>query len=150
MILWAVFLLLSPLIFLGVLVFGIHFMSADEIGLMKVLLVVVGPFAFVFWFIIVEHFRRRYQAKHLVADRSQSGDNYSDTKLRFLADVGKPRHIRNFMVLFVSFVGSLCGAYLFYSADDQQFFVGVLTGIVSPAILVAAYRLLLGSMRENP
>ncbi len=45
MVMWAVFLLLSPLLFLGVLVFGIHFMSADEIGLMKVLLVVLGPFA---------------------------------------------------------------------------------------------------------
>jgi hypothetical protein len=150
MMLWAVFLLLSPLIFLGVLVFGIHFMTADEINLMKVLVVVLGPFAFVFWWIIAEHFSGRYQAKHLAADRSQSGEDYSQTELRFLPDVGKPRHIRNFMVLLVSFIGSVCGAHLFYSADDQQFFVGVLTGIVSPAILVAAYRLLLGSMRENP
>jgi hypothetical protein len=44
MIMWAVFLLLSPLIFLGVLVFGIHFMSADEIGLMKILLVDEGGY----------------------------------------------------------------------------------------------------------
>ena len=99
MLIWAVILLISPLLLVAVLVFGIHFMSADEIGLMKVLLVVIGPFAFVFWFIIVEHFSGRYKAKHLIASRSQSGGDYSEAELRFLADVGKPRHIRNFMVL---------------------------------------------------
>ena len=149
MLLWAMFLLSSPLLLVATLVFGIHFMSADEIGLMKVLLVVVGPFAFVFWFIIVEHFSGRYQAKRLIVSRSQSGDDYSEAELRFLADVGKPRHIRNFMMLLVSFGGSVCGAHLFYSADDRQFFVGVLAGIVSPAILVGAYRLFLRFMREN-
>ena len=149
MILWAVFLLLSPFIFLGVLVFGINFMSADEINLMKVLVVVLGPFAFVFWWIIAEHFSGRYQAKHLIAGRSQSGDDYSEAEIKVLEDVGKPRHIRNLMVLFVSLVGSVYGAHLFYSADDQHFFVGVLAGIVSPAILVAAYRLSVRFLRED-
>jgi hypothetical protein len=51
MLMWAVFLFLSPFILLGVLVFGIHRMSADDIGVMKVLLVVLGSFAFVFWWI---------------------------------------------------------------------------------------------------
>jgi hypothetical protein len=44
MFMWAIVLLLSPFLFIASLVFGIHFMSRDEIGLAKVLLVVVGPF----------------------------------------------------------------------------------------------------------
>src|ERR1017187_3482916 len=82
MAMWAVFLLLSPIIFFGLLVFGIPFMSADEIGLMKVLLVVLGPFAFVFWWIIISHFSRHDRAKRLIAERSQTGEDYSDAELR--------------------------------------------------------------------
>lgn len=55
MLMWAVLLLLSPLLLVFVLVFGIHAMSADEIGLAKVLLVVIGPFAFDFWWITIRH-----------------------------------------------------------------------------------------------
>ena len=84
MLMWAVFLLLSPFLFLGVLVFGIHFMSRDEIGLAKVLLVVVGPFAFDFWWITIRHVSSRYKAKRLIAERSNNGDDYSDADLRFL------------------------------------------------------------------
>jgi hypothetical protein len=51
MAMWAVFLFLSPLLLIVMLVFGIHAMSPDEIGLMKMLLVVLGPFALVFWWI---------------------------------------------------------------------------------------------------
>jgi hypothetical protein len=61
MVMWAVFLLLSPFLLGFVMAFGIHFMTADEIGLMKVLLVVLGPFAFVFWWIIISHFGGRYR-----------------------------------------------------------------------------------------
>jgi hypothetical protein len=142
MAMWAVFLLLSPLLLVGVLVFGIHAMSADEIGLMKVLLVVLGPFAFDFWWITIRHVSRRYKAKRLIAARTQTGDDYSDSDLRFLEQVGKPRHIRNFVVLLVSFAGSVYAAHLFYNSGDQQFFVGVLAGIFSPAILVTAYKLI--------
>ena len=141
MVMWAVFLLLSPLLFLGVLVFGVHFMSADEIGLAKVLLVVVGPFAFDFWWLTIRHVSSRYKAKRLIASRSETGDDYSDADLRFLEGVTKPRHLRNFAVLLVSFVGSVYAAHLFYGAGDPQFFVGVLAGIFSPAIIVAAYKL---------
>jgi hypothetical protein len=141
MVMWAVFLLLSPLLFLGVLVFGVHFMSADEIGLAKVLLVVVGPFAFDFWWITIRHVSSRYKAKRLIASRSETGDDYSEAELRFLERAGKPRHFRNFVVLITSFAGSVYAAHLFYNAGDQQFFVAVLAGIFSPAITVAAYKL---------
>jgi uncharacterized membrane protein YhaH (DUF805 family) len=47
---WAVVLFLSPIFFLFVLL-GIHRMSSDEIGLVKLLLVVIGPFASTFCFI---------------------------------------------------------------------------------------------------
>ena len=113
-------------------------MSRDEIDLAKVLLVVVGHFAFDFWWIIVRHVSRRYRAKRLIASRSQSGDDYSDADLRFLERADKPRHIRNFIVLLTSLAGSIYCAHLFYNAGDQQFFVGVLAGIFSPAILMTA------------
>jgi hypothetical protein len=141
MVMWAVFLLLSPLLLVATLVFGIHFMSRDEIGLMKVLLVVLGPFAFDFWWITIRHVSSRYKAKRLIAARSETGDDYSEAELRFLERAGKPRHLRNFVVLVVSFVGSVYAAHLFYSAGDQQFFLGVLAGIFSPAIMIAAYKL---------
>jgi hypothetical protein len=142
MLIWAIVLFLSPLLFLGVLVFGTHFMSRDEIDLMKVLLVVVGPFAFDFWWIIVRQVSGRYRAKRLIASRDQNGEDYSDADLRFLEQVGKPRHLRNFVVLIVSFVGSVYAAHLFYGSGDQLFFLGVLAGIFSPAILVTAYKLI--------
>ena len=142
MFIWAIVLLLSPLLLVFVLVFGTHFMSRDEIGLMKVLLVVLGPFAFVFWWITISHFSSRHRAKRLIATRSETGDDYSDADLRFLEGVTKPRHIRNFVVLLVSFAGSVYCAHLFYNAGDTQFFVGVLVGIFSPAIIIAAYKLL--------
>ena len=141
MFVWAFVLLLSPFLFLGVLVFGIRSMSADEIGLVKVLLVVLGPFAFDFWWITIRHVSSRYKAKRLIAERNETGDDYSDADMRFLEQVGKPRHLRNFAVLLVSFVGSVYAAHLFYGAGDQQFFVGVLAGIFSPAIIIAAYKL---------
>jgi len=125
-----------------VLVFGIHFMSRDEIDLAKVLLVVIGPFAFDFWWIPIRHVSSRYKAKRLIAERSNNGDDYSEAELRFLEHVGKPRHFRNFVVLLVSFAGSVYCAHLFYNAGDQQFFVAVLAGIFSPAILVTAYKLI--------
>ena len=141
MIMWAIVLLLSPLLLVFVLVFGTHFMSRDEIGLAKVLLVVLGPFALTFWWIIVRQVSSRYKAKRLIASRSQTGEEYSDAELRFLELVGKPRHLRNFAVLLVSFAGSVYCAHLFYNAGDQQFFVGVLAGIFSPAIIIAIYKL---------
>jgi len=60
-----------------------------------------------------------------------------------LEQVGKPRHIRNFVVLLTSLAGSIYCAHLFYNAGDQQFFVGVLAGIFSPAIIIAVYKLFL-------
>src|ERR1019366_9260915 len=139
MAMWAVFLPLSPIIFFGLLVFGIPFMSADEIGLMKVLLVVLGPFAFVFWFILISHFSGRYRAKRLIAEESETGDDYSEAELRFLEQVGKPRHLRTFGVLLLSLAGSVFGAWLFGNSGDPLFFLGVLAGIFSPAILIVAY-----------
>jgi len=142
MFIWAIVLLLSPFLLVFVLVFGIHFMSPDEIGLMKVLLVVLGPFAFDFWWITIRHVSSRYKAKRLIASRNETGDDYSDADLRFLERADKPRHIRNFVVLIVSFAGSVYAAHLFYGAGDQQFFFGVLAGIFSPAIIIAVYKLI--------
>ena len=149
MAMWAVFLLLSPIIVFGLLVFDIPFMSADEIGLMKVLLVVLGPFAFVFWFILISHFGGRYRAKRLIAERSETGDDYTESDLRFLEQVSKPRHLRTFGVLLLSLAGSVCGAWLFGNAGDPLFFLGVLAGIFSPAIMVAVYKLSVRFMRES-
>lgn len=63
-----------------------------------------------------------------MAERSNNGDDYSDADLRFLERAGKPRHLRNFVVLLTSLAGSIYCAHLFYNTGDQQFFVGVLAG----------------------
>lgn len=140
MFLWAVFLLASPFLFVGVLVYGIRIMSADEIWLTKVLLVVLGPFALTLWWIVVRRVTHHCRSKCLIARKSQTGDDYTDAEMRFLEQVGRPRHIRNFVVLTVSLIGSVYSAMLFHSAGDMQFFFGVLAGILSPAIIVAAYK----------
>jgi hypothetical protein len=116
-------------------------MSPDEIGLMKVLLVVLGPFAFVFWWIIIG----RYRAKSLMSARSETGYDLSDEETAFLATAGKPKHLRNFVFLLVSLCGSVCSAMLFHNAGDKQFFLMVLAGILSPAIIVAVYKALFRS-----
>ena len=143
MLLSGIFLLLSPLLLLGLL-FGSAFMSPDEIGLMKVLLVVLGPFAFVFWWIIIG----RYRAKSLMSARSETGYDLSDEETAFLATAGKPKHLRNFVFLLVSLCGSVCSAMLFHNAGDKQFFLMVLAGIFSPAIIVAVYKALFCSSAE--
>jgi hypothetical protein len=142
MMMWAVVLFLSPVIVVGLLVFGTHFMSRDEIDLAKILLVVLGPFAFDFWWITIRQVSSRHRAKRLIASQSETGEDYSDADLTFPQQAGKPRHIRNFVVLIVSFVGSVYSALLFHNTGDQQFFLGVLVGIFSPAILVTAYKLI--------
>jgi hypothetical protein len=58
--------------------------------------------------------------------------------------VGKPRHIRNFVVLIVSLAGSIYCAASFQNSDHVQFFFVVLAGIFSPAIIVAVYKALFG------
>jgi hypothetical protein len=139
MMIWVIVLFLSPLIVVGVLVFGTGFMSADEIDWAKVLLVVVGPFAFVFWWITIRHVSSRHRAKHLIASRNQTGDDYSEAELRFLEYAGKPKHLRNVVVLAVSLAASLYCAHLFYHAGDPQFFLGVIAGILSPAIMITIW-----------
>lgn len=144
MLMWAVFLLLSPLVLVFALVFGIHSMSPDEIGLMKILLVVLGPFGFVFWWITISHFRGRRRAKRVIENRSQTGDDYTEAELRFLEQGGKPHHLRTMGVLLTSLAGSVFAAYLFASTGDWQFIFAVLVGIFSPAIFIAAYKTLRG------
>ena len=62
----------------------------------------------------------------------------------------KPRHFRNFVVLLVSFAGSVYCAHLFYNTGDQHFFVGVLAGIFSPAIIDRRIQIdRVKSMRES-
>jgi hypothetical protein len=144
MLMWAVFLLISPLLFVVTVMFGIRFMSPDEIGLSKVLLVVLSPFALVLWWIIIRRVTNDYRAKRLIAHRNQTGNDFSDSELNFLERADEPRHIRSSVVLLVSFAASVYCAHVFYNSGDQQFFVGVLAGIFSPAIIVAAYKALNG------
>jgi hypothetical protein len=135
MVIWAVFLLLAPFIFIAVLVFGLPYMSADEISVLKVLEVVVGPFGFVIWWIIITHFAERRRARRLMQERGDDESNYTDAELQFCESVGKPHHLRTFGVLLVSFAGSVFTAYLLHAAGDQQFLVVVLLGICTPALV---------------
>ena len=144
MFLWAAFLLASPFLLIAVLMFGVRIMSADEIWLTKILLVILGPFALVLWWIVVRRVSHAHRAKRLIFRRSKTGDEYTDAELLFLEQAGKPRHIRNFVVLIISLAGSIYAATVFQSAGDMQFFIAVLAGIFSPAIIVAAYKALFG------
>jgi len=144
MFLWAAFLLACPFLLIAVLIFGVRIMSADEIWLTKILLVILGPFALVLWWIVVRRVTHACRAKRLIARRSQTGDEYTDAELLFLEQAGKPRHIRNFVVLTVSIAGSIYSAMLFHDAGNLEFFAVVLAGIFSPAIIVAAYKALFG------
>jgi hypothetical protein len=144
MFLWAIFLLASPSLLIVVLIFGIRVMSADEIALTKVLLVVLGPFALILWWIVVHRVTNHCRAKCLIARKSQTGDDYTDGELRFLEQVGKPRHFRNFIVLVISLAGSIYAAMLFHHAGDIQFFCVVLAGIFSPAIILAGFKVITG------
>ena len=45
-------------------------------------------------------------------------------------------------MLIMSLVGSVFAARLFYNSGNIQFFFGVLAGIFSPLIIIAAYRFL--------
>jgi hypothetical protein len=85
-----------------------------------------------------------YRAKRLISRRSQTGDDYTDAELVFLEQAGKPRHIRNFVVLSVSLAGSIYCGIAFQRAGDMQFFSWVLAGIQSPAIIVVVYKALFG------
>jgi len=149
MLLWAVFLLASPFLLIAVLLYGIHIMSPDEITLTKVLLVVLGPFALALWWIVVRRVSNHCRAERLIARRSRTGNDYTDAELTFLERVGKPRHIRNFIVLIVSMAGSIYCATIFQSAGDMQFFFGVLAGILTPAIIVAVFKVLTGCERHE-
>jgi hypothetical protein len=120
--LWAAFLLVSPLLFVGVLV----------------------PFALTLWWIVVRRVSHGCKAKWLIARRGGTGDDYTDAELRFLEQVGKPRHFRNFVVLIFSLAGSIYCGIAFQKAGDMQFFSWVLAGILSPAIIVAAMKALFG------
>jgi hypothetical protein len=144
MLLWAAFLLASPFLLIIVLIFGIRIMSADEIWLTKILLVILGPFALVLWWIVVRRASHACRAKRLIARNSRSGDDYTDGELRFLEQVGKPRHFRNFIVLVISLAGSIYAAMLFHHAGDIQFFCVVLAGIFSPAIILAGFKVITG------
>jgi hypothetical protein len=142
MLLWGMFLLCAPALFIGLLLFGVPYMSADEVWLTKVLEVVLGPFAFTLWWIIFTHFSQHHRARRLIARRSQTGWDYTERELRFLESIDKSRHLRTFAVLFTSFAGSVYAAYLLHDAGDPQFLLAVLTGIFLPAMIATAYRLI--------
>jgi hypothetical protein len=76
-------------------------MSPDEIVLTKILLVVLGPFALTLWWIVVRRVSNHCRVKSLIARKSRIGDEYTDAEFRFLGQVGKPRRVRNFIVLIV-------------------------------------------------
>jgi hypothetical protein len=62
-ILWFVFLFFAPAIFLVVPLAVVHFFPGDDaIGLLKVLLGVLGPFACAFWLIIASAYPEARQA----------------------------------------------------------------------------------------
>jgi hypothetical protein len=99
--------------------------SPEETWLLKIVLAVFGPFAFIFWFMLVSHW--------LQCRRSGS----------------QPPSYGKYILCFVlSLGGSLFASSHFRHSDNATFFLMVALGIMSPAILIAAGGLFRGAVER--
>ena len=110
---------------------------------MKVLLVVLGPFAFVLWWIIIRRVSNGYRAKRLIACLKPTWARFLGLGIEISGTGGQAEaHSQLRCAHWCRSRDRCTAAHLFYNSGDQQFFVGVLAGIFSPAILVTAYKLI--------
>ena len=124
--LWFVFLLFAPAIFLIVPVLAVRYASPDEIWLLKWLFGVVGPFASTFWFVIIAMF---------------PAHNRGERGLGF--------HFKSFASMAFGFLVSAAAMFFFatnydvcYNWNDRAWFTGASLALVSPFVLLVVWRLL--------
>ncbi len=137
-ILWFIFLFFAPAILLVVPLLVVHFFPGDDaIGLLKVLLGVLGPFACAFWLVIASAYPAARQAV-------REGRRYR-AGLR-----GHPKAIA-FMVIgfFISAAAMLWVATSSQHDSDMVWFVKAYVAVFSPMIILAGWRVLVNSFRKR-
>jgi len=130
-ILWFIFLFFAPAIFLVVPLAVVHFFPGDDaIGLLKVLLGVLGPFACAFWLVIASAYPAARQAV-------REGRWYK---------AGLRGHLKAIAFMVIGFVMSAAAMlYVVQSArhdSDTVWFIKAYVAVFSPMILLLAWRLL--------
>ena len=123
--LWLLFLLLAPAIFVIVPVVAVRYASPDEIWLLKWLFGVLGPFASTFWFLII--------AMLPAHNRSERGGAF---------------HFKAFGSMAFGFLVS-AGAMFFFATNydvcnwnDRAWFTGAWLALLSPFAILVVWRLL--------
>lgn len=131
--LWIAFLLLAPAIFFSVLLFAVFYQGADKsdiIWLLKWGFGVLAPLASSFWFLLAVMFPKFYRAKR---------DGYEvENNLRLhLEAIGAMT-----FGFFVTALAMLYVARAAYESSDTVWFVGAYLALLSPVVLLTAWRLL--------
>jgi len=137
-ILWFIFLFFAPAIFLVVPLLVVHYFPGDDaIGLLKVLLGVLGPFACAFWLVIASAYPAARQAV-------REGRRYRAGLLGHLKAIA-------FMVIgfFMSAAAVLFVAVRCHSDSDTVWFVKAYFAVFSPIIILAGCRALRSSFRKR-
>jgi hypothetical protein len=124
--LWFLFLLLAPAIFVIVPVLALKYASPDDIWLLKWLFGVLGPFASTFWFLII--------AMIPAHDRGERGlvfqlKAFGSMAFGFVASAGA-------MFLFATNYDVRC------NWDDRGWFTGACLSLLSPFAVLYVWRLL--------
>ena len=136
--LWFVFLLFAPAIFLIVPVLAVKYASQDEIWLLKWVFGVLGPFAASFWFIIIAGMLRR-------RDREARGMDWNGGV-----------HLHGMGSMVFGFVVSAAAMFFFatnydvcYNWTDAAWFTGASLALLSPFALLVVWRLLRSLFRTT-
>ena len=131
--LWFVFLLCAPAIFLIVPILAVRYASPDEIWLLKWAFGVLGPFASTFWFLIIAMI---------------PANNRGERGLVF--------HLKAFGAMAFGFLVSAAAMFFFatnydvcYQWNDRAWFTGAWLALLSPFALLVVWRLLRSSFRRT-
>ena len=137
-ILWFIFLFFAPAIFLVVPLLVVHYFPGDDaIGLLKVLLGVLGPFACAFWLVIASAYPAARQAV-------REGRRYR---------AGLLGHLKAIAFMVIGFIMS-AAAVLYVAASSQHdsdavWFIKAYLAVFSPIIMLAGCRALRSSFRKR-
>ncbi len=123
--LWLVFLLCAPALFLIVPILAVKYASPDEICMLKWVFGVLGPFASAFWFVII--------AMIPAHKRGERGLGF---------------HLKSFGATAFGFLASAAAMFFFatnygvcYNWDDSAWFTGAWLALLSPFAFLCFWRL---------
>jgi len=132
------FLFFAPAIMLVVPLLVVHYFPGDDaIGLLKVLLGVLGPFACAFWLVIASAYPAARQAV-------REGRHYR---------AGLLGHIKAIAFMVIGFfISAAAMLYVVRSARDDSdtiWFIKAYLAVFSPIIILAGWRVLVNSFRKR-